>query len=60
MYDKPPDLIFLIFVLPSLFAISLMAEGVYKVSKNLSGWFNIFLGFSFLISSILGYIILLR
>ncbi|MCR4263875.1 MAG: hypothetical protein NUV98_04125 [Candidatus Roizmanbacteria bacterium] len=60
MFDQPPDLIFLVFVLPSLFAISLMAEGVWKLSQSRSGWFNIFIGFAFLTASIFGYFILLK
>ena len=39
-----PSLIFLSLVLPCLFAMTLIAEGVWKISQHLSGWINIILG----------------
>jgi hypothetical protein len=54
-----PSLIFLSLVLPCLFAMTLMAEGIWKISQHLSGWINIVLGVTVLGISVWMYFNLL-
>lgn len=58
MFAQSPEFIYIVLVLPSLFALTLIAEGVHKILKNESGWLTIFLGCSFLIVLIFGYFLL--
>lgn len=55
MFVQSPEFIYIALVLPSLFALTLIAEGVHKVLKNEPGWLSIVLGCSFLIVLIFGY-----
>jgi len=44
MTISDPSFIFLGLILPSLFAVTMIAEGVWKLSRQASGWVNIGLG----------------
>jgi len=55
---QSPEFIYIILVLPSLFSLTLIAEGVHKVLKNESGWFSIALGCIFMAVLIFGYFFL--
>lgn len=55
-----PEFIFLALVLPSLFAIILIADGVNKVLREEPGWVSIGLGVVFLVSIITAYFTILR
>lgn len=55
MFFESPEFIYIVLVLPSLFALTLIAEGVHKVLKNESGWLSIVLGCLFLTVLIFGY-----
>jgi len=59
MNIQSPEFIYIALVLPSLFALTLIAEGVHKVLKNESGWLSIFLGCAFLMVLIFGYFLLI-
>lgn len=50
------EFLYLSFVLPSLFALSLVAEGIYKISRSQEGIFPFLLGTIFIISIVFAYI----
>ena len=44
-----PQYLFMILILPSLFGLTLIGEGLHKVIKSdLAGWLSLFFGFLFL------------
>lgn len=51
------EIIYLGFLLPGLFSLTLVAEGLYKISKHEEGFFSFALGILFLISLILSYLL---
>ncbi|OGG13374.1 hypothetical protein A2773_06035 [Candidatus Gottesmanbacteria bacterium RIFCSPHIGHO2_01_FULL_39_10] len=59
MFVQSPEFIYIALVLPSLFALTLIAEGVHKILKNESGWLAVFLGCFFLAVLIFGYFLLI-
>lgn len=44
------------FILPTLFSLTLIGEGVYKIIKSGTGYATISIGMLFLIGIILGYV----
>lgn len=56
MTTSSPEFFYLSFVLPSLFALSLVAEGIYKIAHSERGAFPFILGIVFIISIIIAYI----
>lgn len=44
MDSSDPGLLFLGLVLPCLFALTLIAEGAWKISQHASGWVSLLLG----------------
>ena len=56
MTTASPEFIYLSFLLPSLFALSLVAEGIYKISRSEEGIFPFTLGILFIASIIVAYI----
>lgn len=60
MDNKSLEIIYLGFLLPGLFALSLIAEGIYKISKHEEGFFSFALGILFLVSLGLVYIFFLK
>jgi hypothetical protein len=60
MEDKAAEIIYLGFLLPALFSLTLVIEGVYRVTKKEGGLFNILLGIVLLSGLTLFYIIALK
>jgi len=52
------EIIYLGFVLPGLFALTLVAEGLYKIANHEEGFFTFVIGILFLISLTLAYFLL--
>jgi hypothetical protein len=52
------EIIYLGFLLPGLFSLTLVAEGLYKISKHEEGFFTFALGILFLLGLGMGYIFL--
>lgn len=52
------EIIYLGFLLPGLFSLTLVAEGLYKISKHEEGFFTFALGILFLLGLGLGYVLL--
>lgn len=55
-----PEFLYVALVLPSLFALTLIAEGAHKILKKESGWISLFLGVGFLLVIIVSYFWILR
>lgn len=60
MEQKTLEIIYLGFLLPGLFALTLVAEGIYKISKNEEGFFTFALGILFLVGLGLVYLFLFK
>ncbi len=58
MDQKSLEIIYLGFLLPGLFSMTLVAEGIYKISKHEEGFFTFALGLLFLIGLGLAYLFL--
>ncbi len=58
MSNQSLELIYLGFLLPGLFSLTLVAEGIYKISKHEEGFFTFALGILFLIGLGLAYLFL--
>ena len=57
---KEPEFLYLALILPSLFGLTLIAEGIQKVLKKESGWISILLGIGFLAIIIVSYFLLFK
>ena len=56
MTPKDPQFIYMILVLPSLFGLTLMGEGIYKcVHEEWSGLISIFFGMMFITMVVFAY-----
>lgn len=55
MDPRSPEFLYIGFVLPMLFSLTLVGEGIYKISKEEEGYVTFTLGLVFLISIIAGY-----
>ena len=60
MQSQDPAFLYVILILPSLFALTLIAEGLHKILKKESGWINFFLGIVFLFIVIFAYFNVLK
>lgn len=58
MIGNSPEFLYIGFILPTLFALTLVGEGIYKISKNEEGFFTFILGIFFLVGVIIGYFFL--
>lgn len=58
MDQKSLEIIYLGFLLPGLFSLTLVAEGIYKVTKHEEGFFTFALGILFLVGLGLAYLFL--
>ena len=56
MGSQSPEFLYIGFILPLLFTLTLVGEGLYKISKNEEGYFTFILGTLFLVGIILGYL----
>lgn len=59
MDQKFLEMMYLGFLLPGLFSLTLIAEGLYKVSKHEDGFFTFALGTLFLVGLGLAYLFLM-
>ncbi len=60
MEQKYLEIIYMGFLLPGLFALTLAAEGLYKISKHEEGFFTFVLEMLFLIGLGLAYLLLFK
>ncbi|MBI4225809.1 hypothetical protein HY612_01730 [Candidatus Roizmanbacteria bacterium] len=58
MDDKLLQIVYLGFLLPGLFALTLVAEGIYKISRHEEGFFTFALGILFLVGLTIVYLFL--
>lgn len=58
--EVQPEFIYVTLVLPSLFALTLIAEGVNKLLKHESGWVSMLTGIFFLVIVLAVYFVVLR
>ena len=59
MKPTEPEFLFLGLILPSLFALTLVAEGVWKILRKESGWINLALGFGVILLTFWVYFFLM-
>ncbi len=52
---RSPEFLYMGFILPGLFALTLVGEGIYKIKKQEEGFFTLFLGVLFLVVIFIGY-----
>lgn len=55
MDPRSPEFLYIGFVLPMLFSLTLVGEGLYKISKQQEGYMTFFLGLVFLMGIIVGF-----
>ena len=55
MNVSDPEFLYLVLILPTLFALTLIAEGIHKTLQQQSGVVSIILGFLFLFTVIGAY-----
>jgi len=56
MSASDPQVIFMVLVLPSLFGLTLIGEGLNKIMKSeKAGWASIIIGFFFIVVVIVAY-----
>ena len=58
MDDKLLQLVYIGFLLPSLFSLTLVAEGIYNISRREEGFFTFVLGILFLSGVTIAYLFL--
>jgi hypothetical protein len=50
MSPNDPQFLYMVLILPSLFGLTLVGEGVYKLTQERGvGWFNILMGTGFIV-----------
>ena len=60
MNPNQPEFIYVALVLPSLFALTLVVEGLHKILRQESGWTSLFFGLVFLLIILGTYFFILR
>lgn len=60
MQANDPAFLYLALILPSLFSLTLIAEGVHKIHEEQHGWIPITFGIFFLITIAVGYFLIFR
>ncbi len=59
MKANDPQLIYMVLVLPCLFGLTLVGEGVYKLTQERAvGWFNIAMGVVFILVVVVAFFML--
>jgi hypothetical protein len=59
MQASDPQIIYMALILPLLFGVTLVGEGVYKLTQDRAvGWFNLLMGLVFMSAVIGGYLLL--
>lgn len=60
MSPQDPAFLYLALILPSLFALTLIIEGLSKILKNEPGWVSLIFGLAFLVIVIGTYFFFLK
>ena len=60
MPTDDPAVFYIALILPGLFALTLILEGVNKILRDEPGWVSIMFGIAFILAIILAYFFLLR
>lgn len=60
MDAQAPEFLYIALILPSLFALTLIAEGVHKIMQRQAGWISITLGIFFLASVVAAYFLIFQ
>lgn len=60
MSVNSPEFLYIGFILPILFSLSLIGEGFYKISQKEEGFFTLVLGIFSLISIVFGYFFIIN
>jgi len=60
MPTDDPAVFYIALILPGLFALTLILEGVSKILRDEPGWISIVFGIVFILAIILAYFFLLR
>jgi len=55
MDTKSAEFFYMMFILPSLFSLTLVGEGLYKISRKEEGFFTFLLGLFVLVGIVFGY-----
>ena len=55
MRPTDPQFVYMILILPALFGVTLIGEGINKILRNEGGFVNILFGLFFLVIVIFGY-----
>ncbi|MBI2029918.1 hypothetical protein HYT02_05870 [Candidatus Gottesmanbacteria bacterium] len=58
MQATDPAFLYLALILPSLFSLTLIAEGIHKIQQQEQGWIPITLGVFFILTIIVGYFLI--
>lgn len=58
MMQASAQMFYAMLALPTLFGLTMVGEGVYKISHYEQGWVSIILGTLFLLTVVFGYFIL--
>lgn len=59
MSTSDPQFLYMVLVLPSLFGLTLVGEGVYKLTQERSvGWFNILMGVGFMVVVVVAFFVM--
>jgi hypothetical protein len=59
MKPTDPQFLYMVLILPSMFGLTLVGEGIYKLTQErMVGWFNIFMGVIFLVVVIVAFFML--
>jgi hypothetical protein len=56
MDTKSAELFYMMFILPGLFSLTLVGEGLYKISRKEEGFITFLLGLFFLVGTLFGYL----
>lgn len=57
---EDPAFLYIALILPSLFALTMVADGLHKVLRKESGWINFLMGMAFLAIILYAYFSFLR
>lgn len=59
MKASDPQVLYMVLILPAMFGLTLVGEGIYKLTQNRSlGWFNIAMGLGFIATVLGGFLML--
>jgi len=59
MSSNDPQFLYMVLILPSLFGLTLVGEGVYKLTQERQvGWFNILMGVGFMMVVVVAFVMM--